>query len=183
MAADRRRREAPEIGPQVARESERPPVAEPGTGAGIVRADEVGTAALAVVGVGGVVAPSIFTLPVIIVSLVLFAAGTGAFLWAYAIAVGRSRTDAIGMGGLFFLADSAPRSVQRRMMVLWAAQVVIGLAAASFRPFTGVAFAVLAPMYGIGLAGLWGARHGAFPPRVVPGGRVEDPAEDPAGEP
>ena len=43
-----------------------------------------------------------------IVSLVLFAVGMVVFVWAYAVAVGRSRTDLIGIGGLFFLAGSAP---------------------------------------------------------------------------
>jgi hypothetical protein len=44
-------------------------------------------------------------------------------------------------------------------------QVVVVVAAASIRPFTEVAFGILAPMYGLGLMALWGARHGAFPPR------------------
>ncbi len=42
------------------------------------------------------------------VSLVLFFVGIGLFFWAYAVAVNRSRTDLIGLGGLFFLAGSAP---------------------------------------------------------------------------
>ena len=37
------------------------------------------------------------------------------------------------------------------------------VAAASIRPFTAVAFGILAPMLGLGLMGLWGARHGRFP--------------------
>jgi len=44
-------------------------------------------------------------------------------------------------------------------------QVVVGFTAASFRPFTTVASAVLVPVFGLGLAGLWGARHGSFGPR------------------
>ena len=179
--ARRRRRPEPELGPQVGREDERPPLAEPDAGAGIVRADEVGTAAFVVAAVAGVLAPDALALPVVVVSLALFFAGTVAFLWAYAIAVGRSRADAIGMGGLFFLSGSAPRTVQRRMMALLAVQVVVGLAAASIRIFTGVAFAVLVPMYGIGLAGLWGARHGAFPPRVLPGDRSAGDGDARAG--
>lgn len=71
------------------------------------------------------------------------------------------------MGGLFFLSGSAPRPVQRRLNLLLAAQVVISIVAASIRPFTPIAFAVLAPMFGLGLNGLWAARHGAFPPRKL----------------
>ena len=39
------------------------------------------------------------------------------------------------------------------------------VAAASIRPFTEVAFGILAPMFGLGLMALWGGRHGTFPPR------------------
>ena len=42
--------------------------------------------------------------------LVLFVVGCVAFLWAYAVAIGRSRYEAITMAGVFFLAgDVAPR--------------------------------------------------------------------------
>ena len=48
------------------------------------------------------------------VDLVLFAAGCGAFLWAYVLAIGRSRYETITMGGLFFLGDGvAPPDVTR----------------------------------------------------------------------
>ena len=49
------------------------------------------------------------------------------------------------------------------------AQAAIAATAAALRPFTSVAFAVLAPMWGLGLAGQWGARHGHFAPRVRDG--------------
>lgn len=101
----------------------------------------------------------------VVVSLVLFAVGCGAFLWAYAIAVDRSRTDEIGIGGLYFLAGSAPSPIRRAFMTALALQVVVSVVAASIRPFTTVAFGILVPMYGLGLAGLWGARHGSFATR------------------
>ena len=113
----------------------------------------------------------------VVVSLVALAIGIVCFLWAYAIAIGRSRVDAIGMGGLFFLSGSAPRSVQKVFLVCLAVQVVVTIVAAAVRPFTPVAFAVLAPMFGLGLNGLWAARHGAFPPRLV--GRGSRPATPP----
>lgn len=100
------------------------------------------------------------------VALILFAAGSALFLWAFAIAVGRSRTDAIGIGGLYFLAgDTAPRGVRRPMMASVATQTVVALGTATARPFTSLAFGILVPVFGLGIAGLWGARHGRFEPR------------------
>lgn len=93
-------------------------------------------------------------------NLVLFALGCGAFLWAFALAVERSRAELIGIGGLFFLSGCAPAGVQRSMLAALAVQTTVPVAVAVVRPFT--AFAVLAPMWALGLAGLWGARHGVF---------------------
>jgi hypothetical protein len=45
--------------------------------------------------------------------------------------------------------------------------VVVAFAAAALRPFTSLAFGILVPMWGLALAGVWGARHGTFGPRVV----------------
>jgi hypothetical protein len=101
------------------------------------------------------------------------------YLVAYATAVARSRTDAIGLGALFFLTDGAAPAAVRRSFWLWTSvQVVVGLAAAAARPFTPVAFGVLAPIVGLGLMGLWGARHGVFPERfgAAPGAAEPTPA-------
>ncbi|MCC5953010.1 MAG: hypothetical protein JJU45_13045 [Acidimicrobiia bacterium] len=156
-------------------------MAAPDTGAGIVRLDLVATAVFVAVSVAAAVWPRVFIIPVVVVSVTMFVVGTVAFLWAYVIAIGRSRTDAIGMGGLFFLAGSAPRQVARTMRWLFATQVVVAFVVSSVRIFTGVAFSLLGPMLGIGLLGLWGARHGVFPPRVLPGQRSradEDTSDD-----
>lgn len=104
-------------------------------------------------------------------ALVMLLVGSGAFLWAFALAVERSRTEEIGVGGLFFLEGCAPRRVQLVMMASVAVQTIVPLTVAVIRPFT--AFAVLAPVWSLGLAGLWGARHGTFPPR-----RRADPDAD-----
>lgn len=98
--------------------------------------------------------------------LVMFLLGSVAFLAAFLLAVQRSRTEAIGVGGLYFLAGCAPRAVQITMMASVTVQTVVPLAVTIVRPF--VAFSVLAPMWSLGLAGLWGARHGTFPPQVDP---------------
>lgn len=132
----------------------------------IVRASGLGTLAFAVTAVAAVFTRAA-TVPAAAVALTLFAAGIGVFFWAYAIAVNRSRTDAIGIGGLFFLAgsDTAPAPVKRALLIALGAQTVIGLATAAARPFTTLAFGVLVPLYGLALTGLWGARHGRFGPR------------------
>ena len=141
------------------------------SGGRIVLASRVGTAVFVVTALAATVFLDALGLVAAIVSLILFAAGCVAFLWAYGIAVGRSRTDAIGIGGLYFLQGSAPRDVQVALLVPLAVQVVVALTTAAIRPFTSLAFGVLVPMYGLGLAGLWGARHGSFGPREPkPGG-------------
>ena len=100
-----------------------------------------------------------------VIDLVLFAIGIVAFMAAFLIAVNRSRVELIGVGGLYFLAGCAPRTVQVRLLGALAVQVVVAVAAASAAPFTSVAFGILVPVLGLGLAGLWGARHGTFPAR------------------
>jgi len=39
-------------------------------------------------------------------------------------------------------------------------------------------FGILVPMLPLGLIGLWGARHGVFPPRRMPGGAAGDATEE-----
>jgi hypothetical protein len=98
------------------------------------------------------------------VDLVLFAAGCGAFLWAYALAIGRSRYETITMSGLFFVGEGvAPPDVTRLLRGAFGVQVVVAVTAAAVRPFTALAFSVLVPMLGLGLMALWAARHGRFP--------------------
>lgn len=112
-------------------------------------------------------------------ALVMLVVGCGAFLAAFALAVERSRTEAIGVGGLYFLSGCAPRAVQRTMLASVAVQTVVPFAITLWRPF--VAFSVLAPVWSLGLAGLWGARHGTFPPRPSADGPECTP-DDPGTE-
>jgi hypothetical protein len=101
-----------------------------------------------------------------VLSVLLFLVGCGAFLGAFVRAVQRSRNEEIAIGGVYFLSGSAPRVVRSRLLLSFAAEVVAAVVAAGVRPYTAVAFGVLAPVYGLGLAGLWGARYGEFPPRA-----------------
>jgi hypothetical protein len=133
----------------------------------LVRASWLGTGVFTVAALIGTIWLDMVMVTVV-VSVVLFALGTAAFLAAYLTAIGRSRYDAIGMGGLFFLAGSAPAAVRRTMLLSFAAEIVVAFVTASVRIYTPVAFGLLVPMYGLGVMGLWGARFGEFPPREAP---------------
>ncbi|MEQ8841250.1 MAG: hypothetical protein RIB98_09735 [Acidimicrobiales bacterium] len=137
-----------------------------GVGSSLIRASWAGTAVFAVVAVIATIDPDELGAPAVIVSLILFAGGSTAMFWAFLIAVQRSREVAIGIGGLYFGAGSAPRDVQRHLMGSLAVQVLVALVTASIRVFTSLAFGILVPVWGLGLAGLWCARHGEFAPRT-----------------
>lgn len=140
--------------------------AAPGTG--LLNLTFVGTGLLVGTSAAGATAPDTFGLPHAVLSCILFAVGTGGLLWAYALGVSRSRTDAVSIAGLFFLGgDSAPADIRRPFRIALAVEVVAVVVAASIRPYTEVAFGVLAPMFALGLMATWGARHGAFPPRMA----------------
>lgn len=135
-------------------------------GTGIVNLAWAGTGAFAVTAIVATIADrDALTYIAVAVALALFAVGCGAFLWAYALAVARSREELIGIGGLYFLAGTAPKVVAFRLRLVLAVEVVIALATSAVRPYTSVAFGILVPMFGLGLMGLWGARYGTFAPR------------------
>jgi hypothetical protein len=84
------------------------------------------------------------------------------WFYAFGLAVVRSaRGDDIGVGGLFFLFGSAPSDVRRWLFGALGISVVL-----AFATVVGNAYAALEPMFPLALVGLWGARHGTFPPRV-----------------
>ena len=141
-----------------------------GVGANIVRANIVGTGLFVV---SSVLAAAVFTESFrtagALVALTVFAIGIFAFLSSYWTAVQRSRAEHIAVSQLYFLgAGSAPRTVRRTMNGALLVQVVVALATAFSRTNTNgksgstLAFGVLVPMFGLGLNGLWCARHGTF---------------------
>jgi hypothetical protein len=133
----------------------------------IVRADVWATGVFTVVSVGAA-AWSGLLWPAVAVDVVLFAAGCAVFLYAYLRGIGRSREEAVTLAGLFFLAEGvAPRPIARALRLLLAVQVVVAVATAAARPFSSLAFGVLAPMFGLAMLALWGAVHGRYPPRAV----------------
>ncbi|MGQ0432624.1 MAG: hypothetical protein ACT452_09500 [Microthrixaceae bacterium] len=140
-------------------------LAEPG--ARIQRAAVWGTALLVTTSAGAAALPDSIGVVHAGVSGALFAVGTGALLWAYVVGLGRSRTQAVSLSGLFFLTGAAaPAPVRRLLRLLLGVEVVAVVATASVRPYTVVAFGILAPMYALGLMGAWGARHSVFPDRA-----------------
>ncbi|HEV7757761.1 MAG TPA: hypothetical protein VGO78_02190 [Acidimicrobiales bacterium] len=150
------------------RAAETVPPAGPVTEDRIVRVDLWATVVFAVVSVGAALWSGLLV-PAVAVDIGLFVAGCAAFLYAYLRGIGRSRDDAISLAGLFFLMEGvAPRRVARALWLLLAAQVVVAVATAAARPFSSLAFGILAPMFGLALLALWGAVHGRFPPRVAP---------------
>lgn len=140
-----------------------------GAGERIVLLDAAGTVAFTVTAVLEVVLFRHWTQVVgVTVALVLFAIGCAAFLAGYATAVQRSRADEIAVTSLFLLMGPAvPGPVKLRLGLLLAVQVVVALVTAGLRTFTPLAFGVLVPVFGLGLNGLWAARHGRFPPRRI----------------
>ena len=130
----------------------------------IVRAAWIGTAMFTVTSAAAVAVEALRPVAVV-VSLALFVAGIVAFVGALVHAAGRSRAEEVTVPGVFFLLESAPREVRRHLLGAAAAQSAVAFATAAARPFTSLAFGILVPVYGLGLAGLWGARHGRFGPR------------------
>jgi hypothetical protein len=141
----------------------------------ILRFDVYATVAFAVVSLLEAALPEptvVLSLPL---DLVLFVVGCAAFMWAYAVAIGRSRYEELTMGGVFYPGtDVAPARAVRVLRLCLLAQVVVAIAAAAVRPFTPAAFAVLVPMLGLGLMALYGARHGRFPAKEEPADRPDE---------
>lgn len=134
-------------------------------GRGIVVVSWMSTVLLAVVTAAAVIDPDAFVGPFFIVAVTWFLAGSVLLAVDVALAAGRSRESAMGIGGLFFLVGSAPRRVQWHLLGSLLGQAVVGVAGAAVRPFTPLAFGTLAPVLALGFCGLWGVRHGLFPER------------------
>ena len=99
-----------------------------------------------------------------VVSVVLFVAGCVVFLAAYGKAISRSRTEEIAVAGVYLMmGGSAPAHVRRLLLGSLAMQTVVALVTAAVR--WPLAFGILVPTLGLGLAGLWTATHGVFPDR------------------
>lgn len=144
-------------------------------GPAIRRTSWAGTAAFAATAIAAAVSPPTFGGLALGVAIALFAGGCATFLWAFVLVAARSRTDQMDLAQIWLLGGSpTPADVRRSLRGALAVQVVVGLASAGVRPYTSLAAGVLVPMWGLGLCGLWAARHGNFPPRP-PDTRRRDP--------
>jgi len=95
------------------------------------------------------------------VALGFFAVSIPVWVYAFGLAVVRTtRGDDVVVASLFFLQGSAPRRVQLELLGALGACVLVAAATGAANPF-----GVLVPMLPLGLIGLWGARHGTYPPR------------------
>ena len=134
-------------------------------GRGILRATVSGTAAFSLWGLAAALMPDALTSPYVALSLFEFFVGIVVFVLAFLRAIDRSRTEAIGIGGLFFASGSSPKRVQLILVGSLTVQVVVSIVVASFHLYTGLAFGVLAPMWALGFTGLWVGAYGTFPER------------------
>jgi hypothetical protein len=108
------------------------------------------------------------------VSMVLFAIGVTTTLWAYTRALDRSRVEEVGVANLYLLtSETAPKLVKRLMSAALIIQIVaamagawIGVVGLDKGQLNALAFGVLVPMFGIGMNGVWAARHGSYGPRL-----------------
>lgn len=134
----------------------------------IQQASWVGTVAFALTAVAAAIAPETFKPVALAVAIALFAGGCAIFLWAFFLVAARSRTAVMQQSQIWLLSGApTPVAVRRSLLGSLAVQVAIGLATAAARPYTSLAAGVLVPMWGLGLCGLWAARHGKFPSRPV----------------
>jgi hypothetical protein len=94
-------------------------------------------------------------------AVTLFVIGIAVWVWAFAVAIARSaQGDDVVVSSMFLVQGPVAKPV--RAQLFWALGVAVVIAAGTG---TADAFGILMPMLPLGLIGLWGARHGTFPPR------------------
>ncbi len=134
------------------------------TGKRIVVASWSTLAVFAVVAIADALGLHALNTPATIVSVVLFGVSLPIWIYAFGLVLVRSaRGDDIAVASWVFLTPSAPNDVRRQLLGATAVCVVIALATGWANPFS-----VLVPMLQLGLAALWGARHGTYPARRPP---------------
>ena len=102
-----------------------------------------------------------FDVPAIVVSVGLFLVSLA--IWGYAFFVAASRSaggEDVTLGRMYLVDPGAPRPAQWQLYGSLVVCIVIAGVTAFANPF-----GVLVPMFPLGLLGLWGARHGEYPPR------------------
>ena len=108
-------------------------------------------------------------------------------LYMFGFSIKRGNVPGSGDGvivdfGLYFGAGSTPKPVRWHILGATTIQLVVGLATASVRPFTSLAFGTLVWIFGIGMMGLWTARNGEFEPTDDPPPDTDAPDATPTGD-
>ncbi len=134
-----------------------------GSGQYLLRMAWVSTAVLAIVASAGLAASDVFVPMVVTVSSVMFLLGSLLLLLGLLNGLKRSRVEIVTVAGLFLMQDSVPKRVRRVFAWSMALQFVVAFTAAAMKPYTEIAFVILAPMLPVGSAALWSAQHGFFP--------------------
>lgn len=135
-------------------------------GRAIAHASWAATVALGVVSVLALLDADRFLTIYFVVTFTLFALGALLLAVDVVLAAVRSTTHSMGIGGLFFLADAAPRPVQLSLNASLAVSLLVSVSAAVIGLSTPeLAFGTLVPTLQLSLSGLWGVRHGLFPER------------------
>jgi hypothetical protein len=128
----------------------------------IVIATWVGLGACAVVAIPNALGLHALDTATAVVCLAVFLLSLPVWLYAFGLAIVRSaRGDDIAVSSWVFLAGSAPADVRKQLLGATAVSVLLW-ATAWANPFI-----VLVSLYPLGMAALWGARHGTFPARKI----------------
>ena len=135
--------------------------AGPASGRGIIVASWLGDLLFAVTAIPVALGVNALDDPAVVLALVLFFASLVVWFWALGLAAVRTtRGDDVQVWSLFLLEGRVPARVRWHLYGSFVVCLAVTIATASANPF-----GVLVPMYPLGLVGLWGARHGVYPPR------------------
>ena len=101
--------------------------------------------------------------PFAVLCAVLFVIGIGLSGLGFWNGIQRSRLEEVSLAGLLAVdASFVAKSARNAIWITNVAQIVVAIVAGTLRPFTGQAFALLVPMFGVGIATVWGSRHAVF---------------------
>ena len=132
-----------------------------GRGRVIVALSWLGNVVFAVTAIPAALGVDAFDGPAVVAALVLFFASLVVWGWAFVVAIARTtRGDDVAVTTLFLIEGQVPARVRWSLYGSLLVCLAISVATAAADPF-----GVLVPMYPLGFIGLWGARHGTFPPR------------------
>ena len=130
-------------------------------GRGIIVASWVGDVLFAVTAIPVALGVDALDDPSVVVALLLFFTSLVVWCWALGLAALRTtRGDDVQVWSLFLLEGRVPARVRWHLYGSFVVCLAITVGTASANPF-----GVLVPMFPLGLVGLWGARHGVYPPR------------------